>query len=108
MGLMIHMTTDAVFIHTAHEVPLDPTDPTEDVPLDEGWNMVGYPSVTNRPVGTSLAGVTYDIIQTYNSTSGQWESWDGSSGLLVNVEMGRGYWIHVPYGIQFWGVDYHD
>jgi hypothetical protein len=106
MGLMIYMTTDAVLIHTTHTVPASPPNPTESIPLIGGWNMVGYPSVINRPVGTALTGVMYDIIQTYNATSGQWESWDGDSGNLEKVEMGRGYWIHVPPGVQFWDVDY--
>jgi hypothetical protein len=112
MGLMIHMTTDANFILSTHSVPWGPNpgdkNPTTSPPLAEGWNMVGYGSVANRPVASVMGGITYDLIQTYNATSGQWESWDGSSGNLVNVEMGRGYWIHVPFGIQFWDIDYHD
>jgi hypothetical protein len=109
MGFMIHMLNDAVLIHTTHTVPKPPTmNPTTSTPLDQGWNMVGYPSVTNRPVASVMAGITYDLIQTYNATSGQWESWDGSSGDLTMFEMGRGYWIHVPFGIQFLDVDYHD
>jgi hypothetical protein len=63
--------------------------------------------VINRPVGPALTGVDYDLIMTYDAVSGQWVSWDGSSGLLSTLETGKGYWIHTPPGaVQFWDVDY--
>jgi hypothetical protein len=105
-GLWIHMKNDAILI-PGHEDPLmDPlfTGSTP-VPLEPGWNFVGYPSIPTLLIDVALAGITYDMVQTYDAITGQWLSYDGSSGSLTKMEMGRGYWIHVPAFIE-WQVDY--
>jgi hypothetical protein len=65
----------------------------------------GYPSVENRAIDTALAGVPYDMVQTYDAITGQWLGYDGSSGSLTQMEMGRGYWIHCTAS-SIWQVDY--
>jgi hypothetical protein len=106
-GFWIHMLNDAVLI-PAH------VDPTTDagflgftvVNLLGGWNFVSYPSVANRPINDALTGVPYDMVQHYNESSGIWETWDGGSGNLNTMEMGKGYWIHITNPWHFWEVDY--
>jgi hypothetical protein len=74
---------------------------TVDIPLEFGWNLVGYPSMTDRTVADALLGVTYDRIEGYDPagpyhlkvlTGGDW------------MTAGQGYWIHVS-SIQTWSVD---
>jgi hypothetical protein len=103
MGLWINMKNDAVLIHD-NIVP-----PTFGMPVQiyllAGWNFVAYPSVTTRTVDQALRYVNYDIVQTYIAPSGQWLSWNGSYGNLTFMELGRGYWIHVPSD-QMWNITY--
>jgi hypothetical protein len=74
---------------------------TVDIPLVVGWNLVGYPSMTDRTVADALLGVTYDRIEGYDPagpyhlrqlTGGDW------------MTAGQGYWIQVS-SIQTWSVD---
>jgi hypothetical protein len=106
MGLWIHMKNDAVFIP-------DHTDPTTvplfpgyfSIQLEPGWNFVSYPSITTLPIDSALTGVPYDMVETYDAKTDQWLSYDGSSGFLTQMEMGRGYWIHCT-GFYLWDIDY--
>jgi hypothetical protein len=104
-GLWIHMKQDALFI-LDHMVPPSPP-PDSWIQLAPGWNFVGYPSVENRAIDTALAGVPYDMVQTYNESSGMWDSWNGVVGNLDTMELGKGYWIHVTTGF-LWIVTYQD
>ena len=68
---------------------------TTNVSLYRGWNMVGFPSNSNRTLSEALGDLEYgvDVIsaQTHNVTTGQLESlWPGD---LLRV--GHGYWIEV-------------
>jgi hypothetical protein len=59
-----------------------------------------------RLIDDAMAGVSnYDMIQTYNASSGQWLTYDGTSGDLTQMETGQGYWIHCTAG-DSWSVDY--
>jgi hypothetical protein len=101
-GIWIHMITDSLLIPNL--APPDSGSSTI-VPLFDGWNFVGYPSATTTPIDTALAGVPYDMVMTYDAITGQWLSYDGVSGDLTEMEMGRGYWIHGT-AINFWSVPY--
>jgi hypothetical protein len=101
------MKNDAIFIP-------DHEDPTPNpilfpgytvVQLEPGWNFVGYPSITTLPIDSALTGVPYDMVQTYDAKTDQWLSYDGSSGSLTQMEMGRGYWIYST-AFYVWEVDY--
>ncbi|UCE37256.1 MAG: right-handed parallel beta-helix repeat-containing protein [Thermoplasmata archaeon] len=91
MGFWIHITQpgDTIFFYNG-------TRPTENqtIPLHPGWNMVGYPSMSNRDRTTALNNITFgthvDAIWTYNSARQRWEK-IGSSDYF---EVGRGYYIH--------------
>jgi hypothetical protein len=91
MGFWIHVTNpDGILFK------YDGTMPTEDqdISLYPGWNMVGYPSFSNRLRDDALNNLVYndevDSIWTYDSTSGGWEE----IGRFDSFETGRGYWIH--------------
>jgi hypothetical protein len=109
-GLWIHMKNDAVLIPGHKDPTLEPLFSGSPVGLEPGWNFVGYPSMQTRLIDDVLKDafgnpLTYDIVQTYDAITGQWLSYDGSSGSLKQMEMGRGYWIHVP-AFTVWQVDY--
>jgi hypothetical protein len=109
-GLWIHMKNDAVLIPGHKDPTLDPLFSGNLMGLEAGWNFVGYPSVQTRLIDDALKDafgnpLTYDMVQTYDAITGQWLSYDGSSGSLTKMEMGRGYWIHCPAFTE-WQVDY--
>ncbi len=91
MGFWIHITNpgDTVFLYNG-------TQPTsnQSIPLHPGWNMVGYPSLTNRNRTAALNNLTFgaevDAIWTFNAATRKWEE----IGAGDYFEVGRGYWIH--------------
>jgi hypothetical protein len=101
-GIWIHMLNDAVLMP---DLNMPTPGYSTMTPLIPGWNFVGYPSATNTPIDTALFGVPYDMVQTYDANTGQWLSYDGGSGTITEMEMGRGYWIHCT-GVHLWSVDY--
>ncbi len=69
------------------------------ITLHPGWNMVGYPSGTERTVSDALNGISYDFIQGFNGTN----IFDmNGSDMMVP---GHGYWIHVTTE-QDWTVEW--
>jgi hypothetical protein len=64
------------------------------IQLYKGWNLVGYPSLTNhnRTVGLNQLdfGVNVDCIQWFDSLTKTWHFMDEND----SFEIGRGYWIH--------------
>ena len=91
MGFWIHITNpgDTIFLYNG-------TQPTsnQSIPLHPGWNMVGYPSLTNRNRTAALNNLTFglevDAIWTFNAATQKWEEIKGGD----YFELGRGYWIH--------------
>ncbi|UCE39135.1 MAG: right-handed parallel beta-helix repeat-containing protein [Thermoplasmata archaeon] len=72
------------------------TQPTENqsITLYQGWNMVGYPSLSIKNRTTALNNLNFtedvDAIWTYNSRVQRWEKMGPSD----YFEVGRGYYIH--------------
>lgn len=66
----------------------------QSIPLRKGWNMVGYPSLSNkyRPdaLNNLVFGTDVDAVWTYNSGAQKWEE----VGDLNYFVVGKGYWIH--------------
>jgi parallel beta-helix repeat protein len=91
MGFWIHITQpgDTIFFYNG-------TQPTSNqtIPLHPGWNMVGYPSLSNRNRTAALNNIFFDqdvdAIWTFNATTQTWQEIGPSS----NFELGKGYWIH--------------
>jgi hypothetical protein len=105
MGLWIHMLSDDMLIPNHKDPQTYPMWGGSTLELKKGWNLVGYPSVISRNVDNALSDVSYDLVQTYDAETEKWLEWDGSSGDLTLLEMGRGYWIHC-YENDIWHVDY--
>ena len=64
------------------------------IPLNPGWNLVGYSSLTKHNITVGLNNLTFgleaDSIWTYNATIQSWINL-GSSDYF---EPGMGYWIY--------------
>jgi parallel beta-helix repeat protein len=91
MSFWIHIINprDTIFLYNG-------TKPTSNqtIQLYKGWNMVGYPSLTNhnRTIGlNNLAfGSDIDCIQWFDSSDKSWHFMEEND----SFEIGRGYWIH--------------
>jgi hypothetical protein len=91
MGFWIHITKAG---GTTLIVNGTPPAATQDVPLHQGWNHVGYPSLTQRDRTAGMNNLVFDVdvdsIWTFDAHADQWNHM-GPSDLF---EVGRGYWIH--------------
>jgi hypothetical protein len=87
-----------VDIHELGEITFNSngTEPASNqtIPLYQGWNMVGYPSLTDHNRTLSLNnlvfGIEVDCIQWFDSSTKTWHFLDESDSFVV----GRGYWFH--------------
>ena len=69
------------------------------IQLYAGWNMVGYPSATQRTFSNALAGTGADMVARYISTSPWVEDiLLPSDGIMSS---GNAYWIHVPADVSW-------
>jgi len=68
---------------------------TQNITLYPGWNLVGFPSKSNKTRDIALNGIFYgsdiDSIWTYNASIHKWVELDES---IDYFEVGQGYWIH--------------
>jgi parallel beta-helix repeat protein len=91
IGFWVHVTTsgETVFSYSG-------TKPTQNqtIQLHKGWNLVGYPSLSNHNRTVGLNNLTFDTyvdcIQWYDASSRTWHFMD-QDDLFVP---GRGYWMH--------------
>jgi parallel beta-helix repeat protein len=91
MSFWIHITNpgDTIFLYNG-------TAPTSNqtIPLHPGWNMVGYPSLSNhnRSIGLNNLefGPDVDAIQWYDAATKTWPF----MGPEDHFSPGRGYWVH--------------
>jgi len=67
------------------------------IPLVEGWNLIGYPWRTPLPPQEALASIdgSYDIVYGWNPSSGSWLSYTPGlgHGILEEMGPGQGYWV---------------
>ncbi|MEW5937703.1 MAG: Ig-like domain-containing protein, partial [Candidatus Thermoplasmatota archaeon] len=62
------------------------------IPLQPGWNLVGYPSMsTSTTISEALAGIPYDYVEGYDPNATYLTS--VLSGSYV-MQAGEGYWVH--------------
>jgi hypothetical protein len=91
MSFWIHITQpgDTIFLYNGTRPISNKT-----IPLYEGWNMVGYPSLTNlnRTEGLNnlTIGLEVDLIQWYDAKTLTWHDLEENDFFVP----GRGYWIH--------------
>jgi parallel beta-helix repeat protein len=91
MSFWIHITQpgDTIFLYNG-------TQPTTNltIQLHSGWNMVGYPSLTNhnRTIGLNNLefGVDVDAIHWFDASAKTWHFMDQDDVFIP----GRGYWVH--------------
>ena len=67
---------------------------SQTINLHPGWNLVGYPSKTNKNRTAALNNLNFttevDSIWTYNAAAQKWEKLGESD----YFEVGKGYWVH--------------
>ena len=72
---------------------IEPTS-NQTIQLYTGWNMVGYPSLTNHNRTVGLNNLTFgtdvDAVQWYDAATKTWHDM-GPDDFFVP---GRGYWVH--------------
>jgi hypothetical protein len=96
-GYWVHTTSSATLTLTG-------TLPSSmDIPLCTGWNLVGYPAQTPRPVAEALSSIEglYTLVQTFDPAdpADPWKHHDVDLPVYANdltlMEPGMGYWIYV-------------
>ncbi|UCG69208.1 MAG: fibronectin type III domain-containing protein [Thermoplasmata archaeon] len=107
MGIWIHITNPSgqslSFDGIAPEIGY-----VNQVPLYNGWNLVGYPSLIERAPGSSDLPAEVDMVQWFNQGTGKWESWDpgGLPDTLNVLKSGQGLWIHYTGVSDVWSLEY--
>jgi hypothetical protein len=91
MGIWIHITdTEDVLFEDPGNLPTE----GQAVDLQPGWNLVGYPRLTNSTrtegLNNTVFGTHINRIMRFDTTSGNWEE----VGVDDIFEVGRGYWIY--------------
>ena len=95
----------AIWLHTTQACTLDvwgTTPSTTNIPLYAGWNLVSYPTQTQKTVGTALWGTSADIVEIFDAASPYQIKEVGPSYVM---KPGEGYWIHVVADC-IWIVDW--
>ncbi|UCG69041.1 MAG: right-handed parallel beta-helix repeat-containing protein [Thermoplasmata archaeon] len=91
MGFWVHITEPGGVLF---EYPGTQPSSNQTIQLYEGWNMVGYPSLTsyNRTIGLNnlTFGIEVDEIQWYDASTQTWHDLEENDYFVL----GRGYWVH--------------
>jgi hypothetical protein len=91
MGLFIRMKDEAT-LSVVGEAP----GPVQ-IPLVEGWNLIGYPWPNSLPPQEALASIDgdYDIVYAWNPSSSSWLFYAPGLSYSTLKEMGpaQGYWV---------------
>ncbi len=75
------------------------------IPLRNGWNLVGYPKNRTTNINDSLNGISFSVVEYYDTQTNTWMYYyqNGSSNTLTQFEPYEGYWINVS-GLQQWNI----
>jgi hypothetical protein len=91
MGFWLHITDP---LGATLEVIGEELTINQSIPIYPGWNLVGFPSTTNKTRDLALNNLFFDsdidAIWTFNATTQRWEE----IGPSDYFEVGRGYWVH--------------
>jgi hypothetical protein len=67
---------------------------TQNISLYKGWNMLGYPSLTNRNRTAALNNLVFDThvdsVWTFDAATQTWDEIDEND----YFHLGKGYWVH--------------
>jgi hypothetical protein len=95
MGLWIHM------INSSKLSIIGSLYASKDIPLYEGWNLVGYPNLKIREINDALIGLNWQGVQCYNNFDSV-DPWKHNNknrldnmNDLKEMKPGYGYWIYV-------------
>lgn len=95
-GYWIRVTSPVTLTYSA------PFPGATEIPLQTGWNLIGYPSHRIQAIADALSPIAgkYDAVYAYNAWNGAspWLAyWPGppERGELQSLTPGRGYWIHM-------------
>lgn len=90
-GIWIYMNMNETMYITGERLV------TTDIPMQKGWNYVGYPSLTSRLLADALSSISgeYDAVYHYdtNDILDPWEN--NNDGDLTEMKPGKGYWIYI-------------
>jgi hypothetical protein len=91
MGFWVHITNPA-----GATLVYNGTEPkrNQDISIREGWNLIGYPSLSYRKRDIALSNMNFgpevDAIWTYESSTQKWVQLENSDYLVPE----NGYWVH--------------
>jgi uncharacterized protein YkwD len=74
----------------------DPASP-QLISLYKGWNLVGYPSLSEKTLETANLPGEVEKVEYFNRSLDQWQSWErGGSppGEFSVLQPGKGYWVY--------------
>ncbi|MCK4266549.1 MAG: FG-GAP repeat protein [Thermoplasmata archaeon] len=98
MGFWINITESNVNLTVYGNVSTSTS-----ISLYAGWNLVGYPSLTEKTISESLVGTGYDkSVEGFNATAPYRITTLADSYMM---KPGEGYWVHVPAD-TVWAVDW--
>jgi len=88
-GYWIQMDDPADLTLDGNEVAIEP------IPLKPGWNLVGYNSLTARPIEEVSPSVC-NSVWTYDAKDDEWKRYivGGTANNLEIMEPGKGYWMN--------------
>ncbi|MEO8195178.1 MAG: hypothetical protein ABI689_00500, partial [Thermoanaerobaculia bacterium] len=80
-----------------------PEPTTTSIPLCLGWNLIGFPAASARPVATALAPIAGKYLRVFGfdptDSADPWEVYDVAvpswANDMTELRPGRGYWIYV-------------
>jgi hypothetical protein len=91
MGFWVHIIRSGGVLFQYQGI--QPTS-NQTIQLNEGWNMVGYPSLRSYNRTSGLNNLTFgqgvDLIQWYDAQIKTWHDLEEND----YFEPGRGYWVH--------------
>ncbi|MFQ5883986.1 MAG: hypothetical protein ACE5IO_02685, partial [Thermoplasmata archaeon] len=62
------------------------------IPIKTGWNLIGFPSMTNDTLGNVLSGISYDRVEAYDPSSPPYHL--KAVGDAYLVQAGQALWVH--------------
>jgi hypothetical protein len=97
VGLLVHATDDVVWWTPGPRVP------GVTIPLETGWNLVGYPWEDAQPVAEALESIAGELVLAYTYDGSDpldpWKTYDPTVAPapagLTEMGPGIGYWINV-------------
>jgi hypothetical protein len=101
-GYFLSMQTDAEYTYNGR-VTLP-----NNVPLYEGWNLVGFPvndTENERPINISVDTINDTLTNVYRLESGSYQRYNDTTKDFVNFTIFKGYWFSLTDN-DTWVIDW--